>query len=265
MRKKIEKNILGIRVDNLNLAEVVEKIEDLAEEGGFHLVVTMNPEILMAARKDKEFLEIINKKAALVTADGIGINLAGKLLSKSLKERITGNDLIKLLVQLCLQKNWLVMLMGGQPEVAQKALENLEVEYPKLLGIVTSHPLKSFNTEIEIEFLADLIKKEKPIIILVAMDFGEREKFLLQLIKVLKKENFKQGMVFVGVGGALDYLAGTAKRAPIVLQKVGLEWLWRLITEPRKRLLRQLKTLPLFAFLVLKETLRQKIGEEKVR
>ena len=262
------RKILGIRVDDLNLEEVTKRAEALIKSGGFHLVVTMNPEILMRARKDKESLWITNRKASIVSPDGIGIMLAGKLLGQSFKERITGNDLIEPLAQLCLQKKWPLMLMGGKPGVAQRALENLRAEYPGLDGVATSRPLRHApdtfstlstpNTPLEIKFLADLIRRHRPALVFVALDFGEREKFILQLIKVLEKKDFGRGIVFVGIGGAIDYLAGTTKRAPEIIQKVGLEWLWRLATQPHKRLVRQLKSLPIFAFLVVRESIHPK-------
>lgn len=251
------RDILGVRIDDLSSVEVVDKIESLIKAGKFHLGVTINPEILMAARCDKEFLEIINHKAAFVTADGIGIILAGRLLGQPFKEKVTGNDLVEPLTHLCSQKKWPLMLMGGKPGVAQKALENLKVKYPRILGIATSHPI-SGSRENEIVFLTKLIKKEKPAVVLAALDFGAREKFLVQYIKQLKEKDFPRGIVFLGFGGALDYLAGAAKRAPLAWQKCGLEWLWRLITQPGLRFRRQMETLPLFGFLVLRESFQRR-------
>ena len=251
------RDILGVRIDDLSSVEVVDKIESLIETGRFCLGVTINPEILMAARQDKEFLEIINHKTAFVTADGVGITLAGKLLGQPFREKVTGNDLIEPLAGLCSRKKWPLMLMGGKPGVAQKALENLKVKYPRILGIATSHPI-SGSRENEILFLTKLIKKEKPAVVLAALDFGTREKFLVQYIKQLKEKDFPRGIVFLGIGGAFDYLAGVAKRAPLVWQKWGLEWLWRLITQPRLRFRRQMETLPLFGFLILRESFQRK-------
>ena len=256
MKSFFQRSILGVRVNNLSLIEVVGRIEELIKAGGFHLVVTMNPEILMKARKDKDFLEIINRKTAIVTLDGMGIILAGKLLDQPFKERITGNDLIEPLVKLCLREKWSVMLMGGKPGVAQKALEKLKEKHPLLLGSATSEPSKPLSREGGSCPAGQLIKQlkgEKPAVVLIAMDFGEREKFILQLIKQLKNKDFRRGMVFVGVGGAMDYLASTAKRAPVVFQKLGLEWLWRLVTQPQKRFVRQMKALPAFGWLVARE------------
>jgi len=267
MKTFLTTKILGVRVDNFSLAEVREKVEKLVKDGGFHLGVTMNPEILIQARKDKELLEIINKKAAFVTADGIGIVLGGRILGRPFKEKVTGCDLVEPLSWLCLEKKWPLMLMGGQPGVAQKAGENLRKKIPGLKILATSRPFKPLQSTKQKFQLIKQLEKEKPAVVLVALDFGEREKFILQLIKLLSKKNFKRGMVFVGIGGAMDYLAGRVKRAPFCWQKSGLEWLWRLITEPKKRFLRQAKSLPLFGFLVFKEklfqVLRRKCGNIK--
>jgi N-acetylglucosaminyldiphosphoundecaprenol N-acetyl-beta-D-mannosaminyltransferase len=260
MEKDKQRKILGVRVDNLDKDQVMARVEDLIETGGCHLVVTLNPEILMAARNDPEFAEIINQKAALVVADGVGITLAAKLLGEPLKERILGRKLAVESAGLCHRLKKKILLLGGRPGIAQAALENLQRQFPGLAVLADSRPTKTdIFSQDELRSLADLVKKEKPAMVLVALDFCQREKFILRLINLLKQEKFPYGMIFVGIGGALDYLAGKSRAVPQPVSQLGLEWLWRLATEPRKRFFRQARALPVFACGVFAEVLRRKI------
>jgi len=189
----------------------------------------------------------------------VGITLSARLLGKPLKGRILGRELAIELADFCQRQKKKILLLGAKEGIAQEALKNLQKQFPGLLGFADSRPQEtSIFSQDELNSLANIIRREKPAVVLVALDFGQREKFILQLIKLLRREEFLCGMIFVGVGGALDYLAGEAAPVPRLISRLGLEWFWRLITEPHKRFFRQVKALPVFARGVFAEVLRRK-------
>ena len=202
-------------------------------------IVTINPEMISAAQKNSDFAEIINS-AELVVADGIGVEIGLKILGYKVK-RIAGIDLGKALVEKFTASGKSVAMIGAKPGVVDSAIENLSQEY-KNLNVVYSHDGYFDNDE---DILASVISAN-PDLILVALGSPKQEFFIHNLKEKLPNSTL------IGLGGSFDVWAGVVERAPKIYQKLGLEWLYRTLKEP-KRFKRIFPTLPLFVLKVLKE------------
>lgn len=202
-------------------------------------IVTINPEMISAAQKNSDFAEIINS-AELVVADGIGVEIGLKILGHSVK-RIAGIDLGKALVEKFTASGKSVAMIGAKPGVVDSAIENLSREYQNL-NVVYSHDGYFDNDEDIIE----AVISANPDLILVALGSPKQEFFIHNLKEKLPNSTL------IGLGGSFDVWAGVVERAPIIYQKLGLEWLYRTLKEP-KRFKRIFPTLPLFVLKVLKE------------
>lgn len=231
-------NILGINFDAISLSETVEKIETMIKKGGFHQVGTINPEYVVKAQDSKQLMRVI-AKMDLVVPDGIGIILAARIKRLGKLTRIRGGDLVERLAELSEDKGYRIGLVGGEKGVAQKALKALKKKFPRLEGFADSARRQHLR--------GVCIKKEKPQILLAALGFKGPV-----WIEGLRKCHLD--LVGIEVGGVFNYLAGKSKKPAVIIQKIGLEWLWRLITEPW-RWKRQL-SLVKFLFLVFQEAIK---------
>lgn len=202
-------------------------------------IVTINPEMISAAQKNSDFAEIINS-AELVVADGIGVEIGLKILGYKVK-RIAGIDLGKALVEKFTASGKSVAMIGAKPGVVDSAIENLSKEYQNL-NVVYSHDGYFDNDEDIIESVISA----NPDLILVALGSPKQEFFIHNLKEKLPNSTL------IGLGGSFDVWAGVVERAPKIYQKLGLEWLYRTLKEP-KRFKRIFPTLPLFVLKVLKE------------
>jgi N-acetylglucosaminyldiphosphoundecaprenol N-acetyl-beta-D-mannosaminyltransferase len=223
--------ILGVRIDNLSMEEVLRKVEGFLEDGQQHYLVTPNPEFLVRAQEDRQFQEILNR-ADLAIPDGAGLLFASRFLSQPIKERVTGTDLMEKICQQAAQKNWSVFLMGARPGIAEKAAINLRKKYSGL--------------KVEAGF-EEVIGQ--PDILFVALGAPKQEKWIVRNLN--KRPGIK---LAIGVGGAFDFIAGRVRRAPGFLQQLGLEWFWRLTLQPwRGR--RVFRAVVKFPWLVVKQKL----------
>ena len=191
--------ILGVRVDRISLEEAVKLVGEWIKQDKKRYIVTPNPEFVMLAQKDEEFKKILNQ-ADLAIPDGAGLRLADRRLKK-----VTGVDLMLSLIK----KGYKTVLVGGKPGVAEKAAKMTRLDLVSM-------------TEPEVE----KINKIKPDLLFVALGMGKQEKWIA---KNLPKLNVKVAM---GVGGALDQIVKPWLRAPLLVRRVGLEWLYRLILQP---------------------------------
>ncbi len=224
-------DILGIPVDKITEKELLEKIINFINEKRFHLIVTINSENATKALENKIFLDVI-KNADLVIPDGIGIIFASKILGDKLPERIPGIDLSYKLLEISNEKGYKIVLIGGKEGVAEGAKENLKKIFPNLNIAMTYN---GYFNEDEEKKIVEEIQKIEPDILLVGMGSEKQEIWIWN-----NREKFKNIGVCIGVGGTLDIWAGKKKRAPKLVQKLGLEWLYRVIIEP-KRIFRVLK------------------------
>lgn len=242
MKQRID--ILGCPVDVLTMATAVERISQCIAQEQPCQVVTANAEILYAAHSDPGLFLTLHD-AALVTADGMGVLLAARILGQSLPERVAGVDLVHSLAQQGERAGWRFYLLGAKPEVLAAAQEQLEMLYPGL-QIVGSH--HGYFAPEDNETIIENIRMSQPEILLVAMGAPKQDKWLHDYLS-------KTGaIVGIGVGGTFDILAGTAKRAPLWMQRLGLEWLFRLWQQPSRW--RRTLALPRFVWAVFCQRLR---------
>lgn len=231
--------IFGLGVDDLTLKEAVDEVHARIKAGGTHHIVTANPEILYNALHDKDLYQTI-EEASLVTADGNGILLAGRLLGTPFKARVTGIDLAEALIAKSGDEKTKIYLLGSKEGVSQKAKEAMLARYPDSQIVGEHHGYFRDNVE---EVLDDL-REKAPDILLVAMGSPYQEDFIKRYQKALNIP------VAIGVGGTLDVFSGNVKRAPEIVQKLKLEWAYRILLDP-KRWGRAL-VLPKFVLEVLK-------------
>ena len=235
-------NVLGLNFDNVNMNEAIEKCKEFLNSENSNLIVTPNPEIVMRAKDDEEFKNIINN-AALVIPDGIGIIKAANILETPLKERVAGFDLICNLLELAKDGSISFYFWGSKPGVAEIAKQKIEEKYPKIKIVGVDDGYFDDNKKAEI---IEKIKLAKPDVLLVGTGAPKQEKIINEL---LAQKIFKIG---IGCGGSIDVLSGTVKRAPKIFIKMHLEWFWRLLKQPSR--LPRMMVLPQF----LKEVKKSK-------
>ena len=224
----------GFPVDILTYNQALERAKSAIDNGENMQVVTINPEMVELAKKDKDFANVL-KHSELVVADGVGIKIALKLKGVN-QERIGGVDYSRSLIEMCARNNLRLALLGAKEEVINTVCQKLKCEFENL-NIVFSHN-GYFNDE---NAILNEIKKARPQVLLCALGAPKQEFIIYRLKEML------QGCTMVGVGGSFDVFAGCVQRAPIMWQKLGLEWLYRTIKQP-ERFRRIFPTLPIFLF-----------------
>lgn len=248
--KKIK--ILGVRVDNLNFNQAVRRIDSFIKSRQPHQVVTVNPEFVMTALKNREFFKILNS-ADLAVADGKGLIWASEFLygsQSALKEKVAGIDLVWALAKLASEKSYSIYFLGGQLGVAEKTAMVLKKIHPDLkiagfsVGEWTNKNQKLKIKNQKENQIVENIKDSQADILLVAYGAPKQDKFIAQNLDKLGVK------VAMGVGGSFDFIAGRAKRAP-KLMRTNFEWLWRLVKEPWrfKRIFTAVVRFPLKIFL----------------
>lgn len=233
----MERNIVklqGLNVDSFTFEEAIEYAKTISGQ-----VVTINPEMINNAVQNPEFAGIINN-AELVIPDGIGVQIGLKILGYNVR-RIAGIEFSRRMIEECAKSEQSVALVGAKPEIVQKAKENLEHE---IQGLYVTYAHDGYFKDDD-EILNEL-KIRQPRLVLCALGSPKQEEFILKAKKLLPDA------LFVGVGGSFDVWSGVVERAPEIYQKLGLEWLYRTVKEP-KRFKRIFPTLPLFVLKVLRE------------
>ncbi len=193
----------------------------VAKEKAF--VITANPEAFMHSLHEPKLKEALLDKDTIITPDGEGIVKAAKMLGFSLWGKIAGVDTVEQLLQAAHEEQLSLYIYGSKQEVLDALYEKLKVKYPNLRIV----GLKNGYTNQEEDVFEDMLEKQ-PDVILVALGVPKQE---LVIYKHFHK--FKKG-IFVGVGGSLDVLSGTKKRAPKIWITCKLEWLYRLLKEPKR-------------------------------
>jgi N-acetylglucosaminyldiphosphoundecaprenol N-acetyl-beta-D-mannosaminyltransferase len=244
MAQRSEVHILGIRVDDVTYEEAVAKVDEFIADGRPHQVTTVNPEFIMTAQGDPNFAQILNR-AHLNLPDGQGLIWAASLLGTPLRERVTGVDTVLRLAQLAAEKGYSIFLLGAGEGVAAAAARELKSRFPPLMiaGTYAGSPAPEEDDQI-----TDLIRRTRPHLLLVAYGAPHQEKWISRNMERVAVP------VSMGVGGAFDFISGAAKRAPRWVQRMGLEWLYRLGHQPWRW--RRMLALPMFGLLVLRESTR---------
>jgi len=236
-----EIRVLGVRVDCVDMGAAIERIAQLVDAGGHHLVATVNPEFVMRARADHEFARVL-ESADLCLADGSGVVWAARRQGCTIREPVTGVDLIPQLAALCARRHFRLFLLGAAQGVASELAAQLRANHPEL--DVKAHG-GSPDSSADSETLA-LIHAHKPHVLLVAYGHPNQELWIDRLSGSLGVP------LAIGVGGAFDYLTGRVPRAPAWMRRAGLEWLFRLVRQPWR--IRRMAVLPLYALRVLRTT-----------
>ena len=230
--------ILGVPVASLTMGEAVEQAERWMDERRGALIATANAEMIMNATRDEELLDIL-QSADLVVPDGAGTVWAAHHRGHAMPERVAGYDLTQALLKRAPEKKRRVFFFGSAPGVAEKARQKAEALYPgiQIVGVRNGY----FSEAEEPEIIRE-IRDAEPDLLLAALGVPKQEKWL-------KKYKAELGVpVSIGVGGTLDVMAGTTKRAPLWIQKAKLEWLFRGILQPKRA--GRLLALPKFVFRV---------------
>jgi N-acetylglucosaminyldiphosphoundecaprenol N-acetyl-beta-D-mannosaminyltransferase len=209
------------------------------------LVITADANAVLIALEDAEFRALM-ETAALVTPDGFGLLWAGRRLGQPFPERVSGVDLVERLTHLSHTKGYRLYLLGAAPGVAERAAQNLLACYPNAQIVGVQH---GYFTSADEPAIVAQVAAAQPDVLLVGMGMPRQEKWAWRHRQQLGVP------VMIGVGGSFDVYGGVVKRAPKWLQRVGGEWLWRLLQDPRK--IKKVRNLPRFAWRVLRERRQQ--------
>ncbi len=233
MNRKTVK-LQGFNVDTFDFETAVEYADSISGQ-----VVTINPEMINNARKNSDFAEIINC-AELVIPDGIGVEIGLKILGSNVR-RIAGIEFAHKMLEVCAKDGKSAAFVGAKPEIIEKAAHNIKKEFDNI-NIIYVQDGYFKNDERVINDLKNL----QPRLVLCALGSPKQEEFISKCKKLLPNS------LFIGVGGSFDVWSGVVQRAPEIYQKLGLEWLYRTVKDP-KRFKRIFPTLPLFVLNVLRE------------
>lgn len=240
-------SIMGVRINNKSMNEVMDIIKKKISDKEQYIIYTPNTEIVMMCQKDAEFLNLINKSDINIP-DGVGLIYASKIKNHPLKEKVAGYDLSVNMLEFANEQGLKLFVVGGKPGVAEIAMKNVSDKYPNIKIMGAQHGYfkgthLGLNGHEEEQKVLEEINITEPDILFVGFGAKKQE----QWIEYNRdKINAK---IIIGNGGTLDGLAGLVKRAPDIYIKLGLEWFYRLMKEP-KRIKRQI-LLPIFMVKVL--------------
>ena len=235
--------ILGCRLDLLDSAGATERIMQFVRDGSGAQIVTLGTEMVVYAQRDREFRDIVNA-CALSLCDTVGLLAVARRRGATLRERVTGVELVEHLCAAVAHENVPVFFLGGAEGVAADAAAILEARFP---GLVVAGTRNGYFTSADEPAIVDEIRASGAKLVFVGLGSPRQE---FWLARNLRATLCGAG---IGVGGSFDVLSGRVTRAPLVWQRAGLEWFYRLLREPR-RFRRQL-ALPYFVWLVVLERL----------
>lgn len=246
--KRNKAQILGYGVDLFGFDEALDYTAKHIEANEGMQIVTINPEMIETAKINDAFAAVLNN-ADLVIPDGVGVKIALKIKGIN-QDNIPGIEFSKKLIEYCAQEGKPIALFGAKEEIIQKTKENLQNEFP-FLNI--SYMRNGYFSTDDEESIKNEMVQAKPAAAFIALGAPKQE----LLINKFKKD--LPNTVFVGVGGSFDVWSGVVKRAPVIYQKLGLEWLYRTVKEPA-RFKRIFPTLPMFLIRVIMESATSKKG-----
>lgn len=239
----ISNKMLGVKIGPSTLEDLqlnVNKKVTNADKNAF-VFVCANPHSLVVAQNDTTFMDALNNADATV-ADGSGITMISKFLKLDTGPRITGHDFFEMVMKLLNNKNGRVFFYGSSEVVLDKIKEELKKQYPNVVLAGTLSPPFREWTEEENQEMIDVINKSNPDVLWVGMTAPKQEKW------IEKNRNLLNTSTIGAIGAVFDFFAGTYPRAPIWANKLGIEWLFRLIKEPKRMWRRNFISTPLFLF-----------------
>jgi N-acetylglucosaminyldiphosphoundecaprenol N-acetyl-beta-D-mannosaminyltransferase len=219
--------LLGVPFDNVTIPQAIERIEQMIASRQPHYVVTANVDFCVQAHEDVELRRILFD-ADLVLCDGTPLVWASWLFGNPLPERVAGADLVPLLLEHAAKKEYRVFFLGGASEVAERAIERLQAQYPDL--VIAGHYAPPFRPLLDMnhEEISERIRAAQPDLLFVSFGCPKAEKWIAMHYRALGVP------VCMGVGATIDFLAGRVRRAPGWMQRMGGEWVYRLAQEPRR-------------------------------
>lgn len=224
----MRREFLGLPIDALTMEETIARIESMVDEGGVHQHVVLNAAKVVAAQTNAELGSAI-RECDLVNADGMAIVWAARSLGVPIPERVTGVDLFERLLASAAQRGWRPYFLGAAPSVVDEVARRARARYPSLQVAGHRH---GYWTPEEEDSVVDAVVRADPDLLFVALPSPKKERFL-------NVHKHRMSVPFVmGVGGSFDVMAGVTHRAPKWMQTAGLEWLYRLLQEPRRMLIR---------------------------
>ena len=225
-------NVLGVGIDNLTLSEAVDKALSLISEHRCAYMVTPNPEIVMAAWDDPKVSKAI-KNADLVIPDGVGVMQAARILGTPLREHMPGIDAATEIIKRLASRGGSVFLYGARPGVAEEAAERMKQRFPGLVICGTNDGYGNDDGAV-----VSKINAAKPDFVMVCLGVPKQELWMAKHAAKL------DAGLMAGLGGTIDVFSGQVKRAPLIWQKLKLEWLYRCFEEPKR--FRKIKRIPQF-------------------
>ncbi|MDO4912886.1 MAG: WecB/TagA/CpsF family glycosyltransferase [Lactobacillus sp.] len=242
--KKLD--ILGVPFDRYTRDEYHELFKERILNHKKTMVVTANPEIVMAAQENPQYMKLLNETPDFIVPDGIGIVYASKWLKEPLKDRVPGYELFTWMLSLANEHQLRVYFIGAKPEVIADLEKKVATEYPQLViaGIEDGY----FKEDLEM--VARRIKQAKPDLVFAAVGFPKQDQLLA------KASELDVPALMMGVGGSFDVFSGHMTRAPKTFQKLHLEWLYRVLKEPSR--LPRMMALPRFVLQVKKEARKRR-------
>ena len=223
MRNRI--HTLNTIIDNLNMQETLQVINDTIDSGAQLHHVVINAAKMVAMQTDLKLRQSVNS-CDLINADGQSVVWASRILGQPLKERVAGIDLMENLVELAYKKNYKILFFGAKEEVVSRVVNNYKIKYSK--DIIAGYRNGYFKKEDEVD-IAKQISDSGADILFVAISSPTKENFLYDNKETLRGVNF-----IMGVGGSFDVVSGLVKRAPLWMQKIGMEWFYRFVQEPKR-------------------------------
>lgn len=237
-------DVLGVRYDNVTMQEALERGREILEGSTPSYCVTPNAEMAYEAMHDEDFRQILND-AALVLPDGAGVVLGAKILKTPLKQKVAGIEFAQNLLAVMEETGSRLFLLGSKPGIAELAAEKMLEKHPKLCICGTADGY--FRDDAE---AIEKIRTARADAVYVCLGAPKQERFMYAHRQELGAK------LMIGLGGTLDGIAGTVKRAPKWMIRLQLEWLYRLIREPRR--IGRMMRLPKFVFAVVKTRIKGK-------
>ncbi len=239
--------VLGVPFSSSSETEVLTTCKAFMQDTQPHFVITAGPEFVMKVGEDRSLQEVLSS-ADVITPDGIGIVIASRWYGQPITERVTGVDLAQKLIAYAAENEMSVYMLGASEDSLQKALFTLRESHPTL----HIEGRNGYFKEAEVSDVIASIRDEAPHLLLVGLGQPAQEKFIAAHLEAMGVP------LAIGIGGAIDVIGGTVKRAPVFFQKAKLEWLYRLLKEPTR--MRRQMALPRFALAAWSEAKSQVRG-----
>jgi len=222
--KRMKVELFGLQIDDLTMSETLARIDEFIASRTIHHHVVVNVDKIVKAHRDPQLRTIINE-CDLVNVDGQPVLWAARFLGKPLRERVAGIDLMQRLIEQAAAKGYRLYFLGAKEEIVSNVVERTQSQFP---NATIAGWRNGYWSDTEEPGVAKAIAEARPDILFVAISSPKKEIFLSRWKAEI------QAPFVMGVGGSFDVVAGLVRRAPVWMQRCGLEWLFRLLQEPRR-------------------------------